>query len=753
MAAPLIQRKPTLLWPFVAIVGPMLLLAVMAGWTLRADRRSVEQEARNRAGELASTMLATAEKLLDAYENYTDSRPQSDLEVFIVNERFDLVHPPSWEWPPKPAPLASEDFSGLEPDKLGQWRGGEEAFAVQRWHEAVKHYLEFTDVRIAGPGTNSGKPYFTAQDSAPTDDTAEKSLSRLLADSGASVKVANVNNGRLAALALFRRAQALEALGFKARAIEAYDDVLVLFGHRSANAPRTESGVPLVPLAVIKVLELAGDRVSALPAGWRRNPHWAIGSLAATDASPLASEAQQRLRNIGPALADSANIEPDMNLFESWERAERARKCYAAATAAQSGATGGWADFFWVGLGDNRWLAVRQVMPKSIRLAPSDRGYATLPLTTSLTRLSLPFIAEPNSSQFVTIVEMAGCPLVLSKGRAEADALGGGDMAQKAVEGAATVELRSERWPVRVSVGLIDPDHYFASVQRRQVILGSLVALAVAGGFLAAWILRRSMLKQLSLNEQKSNFVSSVSHELRAPIASVRLMAESLERGNVTEPAKQREYFHFIGQECRRLSALIANVLDFARIEQGRKQYEFEPTDLRKLVEATVQLMEPYAEEKGISLKSEIRNPKSEIEVDGHAIQQALVNLIDNAIKHSAAGQAVTVSLEARSAERGTRNAGSAPINHQLSTINLSVSDSGPGIPPAEHEKIFERFYRLGSELRRETQGIGIGLSIVRHIVEAHGGRVLVESKVGQGSRFTIELPVDKPETRNSKSE
>ena len=205
----------------------------------------------------------------------------------------------------------------------------------------------------------------------------------------------------------------------------------------------------------------------------------------------------------------------------------------------------------------------------------------------------------------------------------------------------------------------------------------------------------------------KSNFVSSVSHELRAPIASVRLMAESLERGKIPETSKQKEYFGFIVQECRRLSSLIENVLDFSRIEQGRKQYEFEPTDLVALVGNTVKLMEPNANEKGVALKwetSNIQHPASNIQlsVDGKAIQQALVNLIDNALKHSPKGETVNVAMEVRSPRTQIQGgcAESVEDGGTAETVSLSVSDHGPGIPPEEHEKIFRAVLpaRLGIE-------------------------------------------------------
>ncbi len=287
---------------------------------------------------------------------------------------------------------------------------------------------------------------------------------------------------------------------------------------------------------------------------------------------------------------------------------------------------------------------------------------------------------------------------------------------------------------LRVGVHLISPDILYARQHSRAQLFGLLIAvsaLAALVGFVSAW---RAFQKQERLSEMKSNFVASVSHELRAPLASVRLLAEGLERGDVRDAAKQEEYFRLIVQECRRLSSLIENVLDFARIEQGRQQYEFEPADPVELIRQTVRLMEPCAAARQITLALALDDAQTspldaQPSLDGRALQQALVNLIDNAIKHSPAGATVTIGLGRESAPP---------------RLLFWVEDHGEGIPSAEHERIFERFHRLGSELRRETQGVGIGLSIVRHIVAAHGGQLTVRSAVGEGSRFTIELPVEK---------
>ena len=266
---------------------------------------------------------------------------------------------------------------------------------------------------------------------------------------------------------------------------------------------------------------------------------------------------------------------------------------------------------------------------------------------------------------------------------------------------------------------------YARSTQRRRLLEFAIVCAAGAAliGLITLWNGHR---RQIRLNEAKSNFVSSVSHELRAPIAAVRLMAESLESGRVTAEAKRHDYYRLIAQECRRISALVENVLDVSRIDQGRRTYRFEPVDVMALLRHTVALMQPNAEQRHIRIVlSEPPEPANQPSWDNEAVEQSLVNLLDNAIKHSPEGSEVQVEMEVRGDK-----------------VRLWVRDSGPGIPMVDHARIFERFYRRGDELRRETRGVGIGLSIVKHVAEGHGGRVLVESAEGRGSSFGLELPL-----------
>ncbi len=278
-----------------------------------------------------------------------------------------------------------------------------------------------------------------------------------------------------------------------------------------------------------------------------------------------------------------------------------------------------------------------------------------------------------------------------------------------------------------VRVALADEERYYADQRTRTLRFGALIGLSAAAvlvGFFSAW---RAYHRQHRLNEMKTNFVSSVSHELRAPIASVRFMAEELEEGSTPNREKLGSYHRFIVQECRRLAAVIENVLDFARREQGREKFEFESTDLVRLLEETAALMRTYGAQRRITIETRVYGEQADVEADGAAIQRLLVNLLDNAIKHSP--------------EEGNIQ---AVLEFTADRVYLWVEDEGPGIRRAEQKRIFERFYRVGSELRRETQGVGLGLSIVKHIAEVHGGKVHVRSELGKGSRFTLELPLER---------
>jgi signal transduction histidine kinase len=205
-------------------------------------------------------------------------------------------------------------------------------------------------------------------------------------------------------------------------------------------------------------------------------------------------------------------------------------------------------------------------------------------------------------------------------------------------------------------------------------------------------------------------------------------MADALDSEQVDEETQQ-DFHRLMSKEGARLSTLIENVLDFARIEEGRKDYSFSETDLGGVVRDTVSLMELVAAERKVTIETMIDEDALEQVVDSPSIQQALINLLDNAIKFSPEGSVVEVTL--MSDEEGWR---------------LIVEDRGPGVPLADRERIFERFTRLGNELRREEQGTGIGLSIVKHIAEAHGAEISVEDGAGGGARFVLQIKNSKKE-------
>jgi len=255
------------------------------------------------------------------------------------------------------------------------------------------------------------------------------------------------------------------------------------------------------------------------------------------------------------------------------------------------------------------------------------------------------------------------------------------------------------------------------------LILGGLSLLMAFG----IWLTYRNVTREMQLAKLKSDFVSNVSHELRTPLALVRLFAETLELGRVT-PDKHPEYFRIIRKESERLTALINNILDFSRIEAGRKEYDFRDTNVTELVRETVDTYRYQIEEAGFTLELNLSQDVPPLKIDREAMARSLLNLINNAVKYSRDDKYLGVNLYRNNGE-----------------VRLEVIDHGIGIPRHEQSKVFEKFYRVGDPLVHNTKGSGLGLSLVRHIVQAHGGEISVQSAEGRGSKFIIALPLQAP--------
>ena len=293
--------------------------------------------------------------------------------------------------------------------------------------------------------------------------------------------------------------------------------------------------------------------------------------------------------------------------------------------------------------------------------------------------------------------------------------------------------LAESRGLIDVRAVLADPDKLYAPLRAEIGWAAGVIGAATLAAGSGLWLSRRALHREQRLHTLKSQFVASVSHELRAPIGSVRLMAEALSSGTVVGEAAHT-FHRLLAQEGVRLSALIENVLDFARIESGHKSYQFEETDLPSLLRDTIALLEPRAAPRGIRIQLECALLSQVPEVDAPAIQQAIVNLLDNALKFSPDQTLITVTLTDCGPPGWT----------------LAIADEGLGIPSADHQLIFERFHRLGNELRRETQGAGIGLSLVKHIVEGHHGKITVKNRTPKGTEFTLHFPAPKSPIHHS---
>jgi two-component system phosphate regulon sensor histidine kinase PhoR len=236
----------------------------------------------------------------------------------------------------------------------------------------------------------------------------------------------------------------------------------------------------------------------------------------------------------------------------------------------------------------------------------------------------------------------------------------------------------------------------------------------------------RTLAREARLSRLKTDFVSLVSHELRTPLTSIRMFIDTLAMGRVKDEDHQ-QVLQMLSKETERLSAMIERVLDWARIEGGRKEYDLHPIAVQSLVEAAVGAFQAQRVGAVMSLKVELSAALPRVNVDRDAIAGALLNLLQNAFKYT--GDDKQIVLRAKPDAHG---------------VALSVQDNGVGIARRERKRIFERFYRVDNLLTRKTEGSGLGLAIAQRIIQAHGGKISVASEPGKGSTFTIHLKAAK---------
>ena len=252
----------------------------------------------------------------------------------------------------------------------------------------------------------------------------------------------------------------------------------------------------------------------------------------------------------------------------------------------------------------------------------------------------------------------------------------------------------------------------------RSLILLGILDLMIIVGVLFVY---RTIRHEMELAQLKSDFVSNVSHELRTPLSLIRMFGETLEMGRVASEEKKQEYYTTILRETERLSRLVNNILNFSRMESGRKEYQLADIDLNGIVLSVLSSYESHLAHHGFTVRKEIGDPLPPIRADAEAVSEMLLNLIDNAIKYSANEKALRITT-----------------GNSDQQVYVEVEDHGIGIAPGEQMKIFDKFYRISTGTVHETKGSGLGLTLVRHIMDAHHGEVSVESQLGKGSTFRL---------------
>ena len=255
------------------------------------------------------------------------------------------------------------------------------------------------------------------------------------------------------------------------------------------------------------------------------------------------------------------------------------------------------------------------------------------------------------------------------------------------------------------------------------LVAGLVLVLAIMA--FASYLLIRDVGREIRTAELRTEFVATVSHEIRTPLTVIRLFADKLVAPSGADDEARNRYVGTIVNECDRLNRLVDNVLEFARIEAGTKTYRLLPASIDEVIASAAKAASYLMEQKSFDLKVVVEPDLPMLLIDAEAMEQAILNLLTNAAKYS--GESRDIRLHARRAD---------------SEVVVEVVDRGIGIDPSEHSRIFEKFYRTGNDATAHVAGTGLGLALVKHIVEAHSGRVDVQSSPGAGSTFSIRLPI-----------
>ena len=274
---------------------------------------------------------------------------------------------------------------------------------------------------------------------------------------------------------------------------------------------------------------------------------------------------------------------------------------------------------------------------------------------------------------------------------------------------------------------LVDPQQINRSASMLQLTLGFVVLTLVAAILLGGWLMAADVRRQMTLAQQKTDFVGNVSHELKTPLTSIRMFADMLADGRVTEPDRQSKYLRIISAESARLTRLINNVLDFARLERGVPSAERGVCDLVAVVQEVVDTCRPHLETVGVPLALEIKAQTLGIVGDRDALAQIILNLLSNAEKYG--DHEILVRVRQEKGASGFLGC-------------VDVLDRGPGIPPKQREAIFKPFRRLHDSLASGVSGSGLGLTLARRMAQAHGGNVTCSARPGGGSCFTLAVPL-----------